>query len=74
MAKASGPSGLGNAHIKCLLEKDDLLAEHVAAYYQRIRSSDISGDLRELLIAGDAVPLKQSETKIRPVGVPSATL
>ena len=75
VAKASGgPSGLGNAHIKCLLEKDDLLAEHVAAYYQRIRSSDISGDLRELLIAGDAVPLKQSETKIRPVVVPSATL
>ena len=72
-AKASGPSGLGNAHLRILLSADDDLAGHMAGYFNLIRAGRVGERVRRLIVAGAGIPLPQGG-KIRPIVVPSATL
>jgi len=74
LAKAAGPSGLGNAHLKAVFLRDDELAENYGTYLNRICGGKVSERLRHLLVAGICVPLPKPGGKVRPVVIPSATL
>jgi hypothetical protein len=72
-AKAKGSTGLGNAHLRLMLSRDDGIAASYARYFNALRRGGWDERLRRLLNAGDGLPLMQ-KGKMRPIVIPSATL
>ena len=72
-AKAKGPTGLGNGHLRLMLSTGDAIAASMARYLNALRCGGWNEHLRRLLNAGDGLPLRQGG-KVRPIVIPSATL
>ena len=60
-AKAKGPTGLGNGHLRLMLSTGDAIAAGMARYLNTLRRGDWNPHLRRLLNAGDGLPLAQGE-------------